>query len=502
MTKEGAYNGMMVLDHTADSNGCKHVEAGESSTLYVNEKDAMLSGVGSHLLRLSCDKEGRWVTSEGGIVSNVSCLVDLQTNGSTEPPETATEITTTTATSLPPPGTVPCASCPRLSVLPLTSGYNNGFTTLLTSTDGVCKTVELTCEGSNITDELAVVISGTIFEQGTGRIKMNLTCNDMMTWTTTNGYAVPHMSCGIKIAPSTPTVPATSTTVTTTTTTTTTSAATTTTVASSKCGQCPNMQPIAAPSLSAQEANGMLVLDHYYEFFSGCRVVVIRCSADAGYENATILFNGNAGSMSAPERISSSLTCTSEGIWERLNEEITSTACRVVRRSGNTAQPPIISTTPITTTTTTAAGTLPCSNCNRQLVNSVPTGYTNGFLTMDTYNTGACINVELSCSAPDGASDVALIDAFGRYLSRTSVTTNLTLSCTNQTEWITPSGTVVNSFSCAAITREIFSFLLQQMMFVNAFLLPSPTADTYNKYFSYYGIGDDNHYFSADNSTL
>ena len=47
-----------------------------------------------------------------------------------------------------------------------------------------------------------------------------------------------------------------------------------------KCDQCPYMQPIPTPSLLPNEANGMLVLDHYYEFFSGCRVVVIRCSAD------------------------------------------------------------------------------------------------------------------------------------------------------------------------------------------------------------------------------
>lgn len=50
-----------------------------------------------------------------------------------------------------------------------------------------------------LTDELALVISGTAFERGVGSLKMNLTCNDMMTWTTNNGYAVPLMSCGIKI---------------------------------------------------------------------------------------------------------------------------------------------------------------------------------------------------------------------------------------------------------------------------------------------------------------
>lgn len=44
---------------------------------------------------------------------------------------------------------------------------------------------------------------------------------------------------------------------------------------------------------------------------------------------------------------------------------------------------------------------VPCSNCNRMLVTSVPSGYTNGFLMMNTFYTGDCINVELSCSAPD-----------------------------------------------------------------------------------------------------
>ncbi|KAK6012854.1 hypothetical protein OSTOST_21968, partial [Ostertagia ostertagi] len=47
------------------------------------------------------------------------------------------------------------------------------------------------------------------------------------------------------------------------------------------------------------------------------------------------------------------------------------------------------------------AGSAPCSNCNRMLVTSVPPGYSYGFLTMNTYYTGVCVNVALSCSAPD-----------------------------------------------------------------------------------------------------
>ncbi|PIO55494.1 C6 domain protein, partial [Teladorsagia circumcincta] len=93
----------------------------------------------------------------------------------------------------------PCMSCPQLAVVPLLTGYRNGFITLLTSTNGRCKTIELTCEGSSPDDQLALVISGTVFEQGVGSLETNLTCNDMMTWTTPSGYAVPLVSCGIRI---------------------------------------------------------------------------------------------------------------------------------------------------------------------------------------------------------------------------------------------------------------------------------------------------------------
>ncbi|VDP27017.1 unnamed protein product [Heligmosomoides polygyrus] len=383
---------------TATAGNRRIREAGENATLYLNAGVAISSGDGSHTVKFSCNADGEWITSGGMVTSSVSCLVRI-----------------------------PCMACPQLRVSPLTSGYLNGFTTLLTSSNGTCRTIELTCEGNQAEDQLALVISGTVFEEGVGSLKTNLTCNDMMTWTTSDGYAVPFISCGIKmrgfwkclvfvrnydhnvnyydfdddnnhkhydynnnssnynddteliyVAP----------------------------LLIGKetwhfalCDKCGNLQPAAAELTGGTYANGQLIVDHFTDL-SNCRVVVIRCSADANYENATILFNKNIEVASAPTRISSSLTCSQQGTWMRLDEEIKTTSCRVSRKTDDTTEPPVLTTT-VVTTTTTQAGSVPCSNCNRMLVTSVPSGYTNGFLMMNTFYTGDCINVELSCSAPD-----------------------------------------------------------------------------------------------------
>ncbi|VDO77306.1 unnamed protein product, partial [Haemonchus placei] len=337
-------------------------------------------------------------------------------------PESTTVPTTTTTTTARPPGVEPCMSCPQLSVIPVTTGYRNGFTTLLSSTNGRCKTIELSCEGSNPDDDLALVISGTVFEQGIGALKTNLTCNDMMTWTTANGYAVPLVSCAIKIA---------------------------------LCNECANLQPVPvsqSDSAGQEYANGQLILDHYTDF-SRCRVVVIKCSADSNYENATILFNGNIVVASAPSRITTSLTCDRGGNWTRLQDAITTTSCRVTRKSSTATEPPFTTTT-IASTTTTEMGSAPCSNCNRMLVTSVPPGYTNGFLTMNTFYTDACINVDLSCSAPDVTlvSEVALISSSGQELIRVESRANISLSCNDQATWVSPSNVTVDNLSCAVAT--------------------------------------------------
>lgn len=460
MSQNESYNGMMVLDHTTSADGCRSVEvncvpttAGENATLYLNAGVAISSGDGSHTVKFSCNADGEWITSGGMVTSSVSCLVrKRELNESTPSPEVSTSPTTTSTTTPRPPGVVPCMACPQLRVSPLTSGYLNGFTTLLTSSNGTCRTIELTCEGNQAEDQLALVISGTVFEEGVGSLKTNLTCNDMMTWTTSDGYAVPFISCGIKMPTTTTTsTTTTSTTTTTTSTTTTTTTVPTTTTTPTLCDKCGNLQPAAAELTGGTYANGQLIVDHFTDL-SNCRVVVIRCSADANYENATILFNKNIEVASAPTRISSSLTCSQQGTWMRLDEEIKTTSCRVSRKTDDTTEPPVLTTT-VVTTTTTQAGSVPCSNCNRMLVTSVPSGYTNGFLMMNTFYTGDCINVELSCSAPDQTSDVALISSTGTHIVGMPSRANLTLTCDNQARWITPANTAVDNLSCAVAER-------------------------------------------------
>ncbi|ETN85339.1 C6 domain protein [Necator americanus] len=63
MGRTDAYNGMMVLDHTIDRNGCKFVDvscvptkATENATLYINGVDVLATGQGSHSVKLSCNK--------------------------------------------------------------------------------------------------------------------------------------------------------------------------------------------------------------------------------------------------------------------------------------------------------------------------------------------------------------------------------------------------------------------------------------------------------------
>ncbi|XGW03046.1 hypothetical protein V3C99_014782 [Haemonchus contortus] len=467
MNRPDSYDGMMVLDHTVDNKGCRLVKvdcvpttADENTTIFINGETAVATGVGSRLTSFSCNRDGKWIISDGVLVTNVSCSVQRKIDEEYPYPESTTVPTTTTTTTARPPGVEPCMSCPQLSVIPVGTGYRNGFTTLLSSTNGRCKTIELSCEGSNPDDDLALVISGTVFEQGIGALKTNLTCNDMMTWTTANGYAVPLVSCAIKIATTTTTtrVPTTITMPSTTTTTTSTTVTTTTTPTPSLCNECANLQPVPvsqSDSTGQEYANGQLILDHYTDF-SRCRVVVIKCSADSNYENATILFNGNIVVASAPSRIATSLTCDEGGNWMRLQDAITSTSCRVTRKSSTATEPPFTTTT-IASTTTTEMGSAPCSNCNRMLVTSVPPGYTNGFLTMNTFYTGACINVDLSCSAPDLVSEVALISSSGQELIRVESRANISLSCNDQATWVSPSNVTVDNLSCAVATATTTS---------------------------------------------
>uniref|UniRef100_A0A1I7X829 C6 domain-containing protein n=1 Tax=Heterorhabditis bacteriophora TaxID=37862 RepID=A0A1I7X829_HETBA len=95
------------------------------------------------------------------------------------------------------------------------------------------------------------------------------------------------------------------------------------------CNLCENIDAESAVSLGSNEDNGMLVLTYDYELMDNCRVVIIRCKGSNPLENSTILFNGMKQNLSAPDEVSTSLTCSHTGKWIRLEEEIVSVSCRV-----------------------------------------------------------------------------------------------------------------------------------------------------------------------------
>ncbi|EPB69134.1 thrombospondin type 1 domain protein [Ancylostoma ceylanicum] len=72
---------------------------------------------------------------------------------------------------------------------------------------------------------------------------------------------------------------------------------------------------------------------------------------------------------------------------------------------------------------------------------------------MDTYFTDLCINVALSCSAPDKTSDVALVNSHGAHLAMAAATVNLTLSCNDKAYWVTSTGSAVDHLSCGVIQK-------------------------------------------------
>ncbi|VDL78771.1 unnamed protein product [Nippostrongylus brasiliensis] len=77
---------------------------GENATLCVNDNTALISGSGSHLMKFTCNADGRWATDDGTLTESVSCLVQKIQNGVTSQPELSTPPTTTTTTTARPPG--------------------------------------------------------------------------------------------------------------------------------------------------------------------------------------------------------------------------------------------------------------------------------------------------------------------------------------------------------------------------------------------------------------
>ena len=154
-------------------------------------------------------------------------------------------------------------------------------------------------------------MGGTFLETGIGQVFMNLTCNQMSVWQTTENYVVLEAACietatrsttsSISSATTETTVPTTSTASTVTSATTETVTITSTTITTSEttaedncqsfflmitkysamCTQCPNMEAIEPPTLEVNQEIGMLVLDHFFDYATGCRVVVVRCKGNS-----------------------------------------------------------------------------------------------------------------------------------------------------------------------------------------------------------------------------
>ncbi|KAJ1360420.1 hypothetical protein KIN20_019382 [Parelaphostrongylus tenuis] len=428
------------------------LRSGEIATLYANGNLPLKSGRGRILSKISCNSDVKWVTESNVVILNVSCIVQKYGKKSTSPNLPSQPPATT---SRPSPGLEPCMVCPKVSVIALTAIYTNGFITQVSSTNGECETVQLTCQGNKDDDELVWLINGKVYQEGVGVLKMTLLCNKMMKWTTSNGWPVLYVSCGVKtkitLSPKRST-----TTTSITTTTTPTAAPTQSSTVASKCYQCPNLQPQAVESLGSNEENGILVSE-YYTGSNRCRAADIRCYAYKGYGNATLIIIGESELTLAPIDASISLMCSPYGQWMMVDKKINSASCRITRSPENkTASVSFM--IPTSTTTSTKSGTderTPCSSCDRMLVTNAPTGYKNGFVMMNTYYNGSCINGELTCSSPDNMSKVAWIGSLGESHTDFAVKTILKLTCNEQAKWLTPSGATVGTLSCVKNERII-----------------------------------------------
>uniref|UniRef100_A0A1I7X7T5 C6 domain-containing protein n=1 Tax=Heterorhabditis bacteriophora TaxID=37862 RepID=A0A1I7X7T5_HETBA len=92
------------------------------------------------------------------------------------------------------------------------------------------------------------------------------------------------------------------------------------------------------------------------------------------------------------------------------------------------------------------------------IVTEVLPGYLNGFLSIDAYFSGVCSALYLSCKAPEvnfyvilPSSDVAIVNLEGDQLACNTGIVNLTLSCNDESKWITQKGDFADKISCGVL---------------------------------------------------
>ncbi|CAO4379571.1 unnamed protein product [Caenorhabditis nigoni] len=423
------YDGMVVINHYKDRGtscrkatiDCMTTMDYETASLYLDNQQ--ISSSGQVEVDMQCSSNGVWMYN-GQQYSTTSCLVSNTTTSTGKKRKKRQAGTGLTA----------CQSC---SALPMTSlyafyPYMNGFSTISIDDSSSCMTAVAACEGVTTSDSVAWIASGTILSSGTHMVNMTFTCNSLSTWQTSTGSVFSSLSCGRQYA--------------------TTTVATTT--VSSQALNCPNLiaAPLSAAELGANESNGQLILDHFIDTTVMAREVTITCYGSSSTDNATISFNGGSRTMSGTGQIELTMTCSSSGQWMRNGIAVQTVACIVVTPPGSTV--PI--TTTIPTTPTTSAGSLPSTNCARNVMLTIPNGYNAGYLSMNTISTETSLQVVMSCAAPTGISESMLLSSTGAISTSGSPNTNMTMTCNSASQWVVsstsgtgiPVGTIITSLAC------------------------------------------------------
>lgn len=310
--------------------------------------------------------------------------------------------------------------------------YWNGISTISIEEESTCMTAVAACEGVTSSDTVAWIASGTILSSGTDMINMTFTCNSMSNWQTSAGIVFSSLSCGRQYA--------------------TTTVATTT--VTSLAQNCSNLiaAPLTSTELGENESNGQLILDHYINITTMERIVTITCYGGSATDNTTISFNGGSRTMSGTGQIVLTMTCSSSGQWMRNGIGVETVACIVVTPPGST----IPLTTTMATIPTTSAGSSPNTNCARNVMLTIPSGYNAGYLSMNTISSETSLQVVMSCEAPTGISESLLLSSTGATSSTGTPTTNMTLNCNSASQWVVssasgtgiPVGTVITSIAC------------------------------------------------------
>ncbi|CAB3397575.1 unnamed protein product [Caenorhabditis bovis] len=433
-------NGQFILDHYTDERASCRVLyltcVGSGSIIIFNGATETSSGNGITTAFLTCNAQSNW-NWNNQIVAQASCKVNDGSMLITTPvPSITTESPLNSENTL---------KCNRDSLKrPILNGDQGAYLVLDTIVQNGVLITTLSCSGSTPGTATLTNGDGTILGQSSSLLNATLTCNANSQWqllsisgsetsVSPSGTIVENLSCGAISA-----------------TTTTTTLATTTTD-NDRCKRCENMKAFALTSaqLQANEKNGELLLDHYVEPTTKCRVVVIKCRGENVKQNATIYLNDDSLTLSAQYgQMSTSMSCSSSNVWNRNGIAVSSVACKISTDNSATSAAPITTQAPVATT---PSSSVPDASCNREFVRATTSGYDSGFMTLDTVVSGGSMTVTASCAAPQTSQTAALVDSAGTRLSSAVGTTNLTLTCNTNSQWVTTDGTIVTTLSCGAI---------------------------------------------------